>query len=89
VRRLFWVAAGAAAGIYLARRLQRTAESLSPQGIAGSLTAAMHDLAEAVRDFAAEVGVGMAEREIELRHALGLSDDGTSVPGDARPVDDG
>jgi Family of unknown function (DUF6167) len=89
VRRLFWVAAGAAAGIYLARRVQRTAQSLTPQGIAGSFVAAMHDVADAVRDFAAEVRVGMAEREIELRHALGLTEDGTTAPGDARPVDDG
>jgi hypothetical protein len=75
VRRLFWVAAGAAAGIYVMRRLQRTAESFTPQGIASSLGTAANDLAEAIRDFAAEVRAGMAERETELREALGLGED--------------
>jgi hypothetical protein len=76
MRRVFWIAAGAAAGIYLARRVQKTAESLTPTGIAGSLSESLRDLADAVRDFAGEVRVAMAEREIELRQALGLDDDG-------------
>lgn len=80
MRRLFWVAAGAAAGVYAVRRVQRTASSLSPQGLAGSLAAAVDDLAEAVRDFSAEVRAGMAEREIELREALGLGDDDPAAP---------
>ena len=79
MRRLFWIAAGAAAGVYAVRRLQRTAESLTasltPQGIAGSLSAAVAELATAVREFSDDVRAAMAEREIELREALGLGDD--------------
>jgi hypothetical protein len=75
MRRLFWIAAGAAAGIYLARRVQRTAESLTPTGIAGSLGEGLRELADAVRDFADDVRAAMDEREIELREALGLGDD--------------
>lgn len=85
MRRLFWVAAGAAAGIYVVRRLQRTAESFTPQGIAGSLTLAVHDLADAMREFAADVREGMAERETELRDALGLRDDESRPELSGRP----
>ncbi|MFL6136888.1 MAG: DUF6167 family protein [Frankiaceae bacterium] len=89
MRRLFWIAAGAAAGIYAVRRVQRTAvslsESLSPQGVAASLSAALRDLGEAIREFSDEVRAGMAEREIELREALGLGDDEPVAAGSARP----
>jgi hypothetical protein len=79
MRRLFWIAAGAAAGIYAVRWMQRTAESLSPQGVAASLSTALRDLGEAIRDFSDDVRDAMAEREIELREALGLGDDGPAA----------
>jgi Family of unknown function (DUF6167) len=91
VRRLFWIAAGAAAGIYAVRRLQRTAESLtdslSPQGIAASLSTALAELGAAIRDFSDDVRAAMAEREIELREALGLGDDESAAgrPAPAAP----
>ena len=88
MRRLFWVAAGAAAGVYAVRRVQRAAQSLTPQGVAGSLGAAVGELADAVREFAAEVRAGMAEREIELREALGLGDDEPSGPPTGDPHGD-
>jgi Family of unknown function (DUF6167) len=75
MRRLFWIAAGAAAGIYLARRVQRTAESLTPAGLADSLGGGMRELADAIRVFADDVKEAMGEREIELREALGLGED--------------
>lgn len=74
--RLFWIAAGAAAGVLVVRKLQKTAEQLTPQGLARSFTLALEDLADAVRDFADEVRAGMSEREIELREALGLGETG-------------
>jgi hypothetical protein len=83
MRRLFWIAAGAAAGVYVARRVQRTAQSLTPTGIAGSLGAGMSELADAIRGFADDVREAMDEREIELREALGLGDD-ESADRDAR-----
>jgi Family of unknown function (DUF6167) len=84
VRRLFWIAAGAAAGVYAVRWMQRTAESLSPQGVAAQLSAALRDLGEAIRDFSDDVRAAMAEREIELREALGLGDDGATADRPAR-----
>jgi Family of unknown function (DUF6167) len=75
VRRLFWVALGATAGVLVVRRLSRTAAAYTPQGLgrsASSLAASLRDLADAVRE-------GMAEREAELRLALGV-DAGTIDP---------
>lgn len=73
MRRVFWVAVGAGAGIYLARKLTRTAESLTPQGIADRLADSIVTLGGAVRDFAAEVRAGMSEREAVLDQTLGLT----------------
>ena len=78
MRRLFWtglgIGLGAAAGVLVARRLRRTADALTPSGIAGAVVGAVSGLGDALRDFAADVRVGMAEREAELEDALGLSD---------------
>ncbi len=71
MRRLFWVALGATAGIYVMRKVTRTAEQLTPQGLAQSIAG----LGDAIRDFADAVTAGMAERELELREALGIEDD--------------
>jgi hypothetical protein len=72
VRRLFWTALGATAGVLIVRRVSQTAQRFSPEGVAGSLAGALGGLTEAVRDFAADVREGMAEREHELRAGLGL-----------------
>jgi uncharacterized membrane protein len=72
VRRLFWVALGATAGVLVVRRLSRTAQAYTPQGIGASLASA----ADSLRDMAEVVREGMAEREQELRVALGV-DSGT------------
>lgn len=72
MRRLFWVALGATAGVLVVRRLTRTAEAYTPAGLA----AAVSGLGEAVRDFADRVSAAMADREDELRMALGVSQDG-------------
>lgn len=68
MRRLFYVALGAAAGVYVVRKVQKTAKSYSPEGLAGKAVG----LGESVRYFASEVRAGMAEREVELREALGF-----------------
>jgi hypothetical protein len=78
MRRLFWISLGATVGVLVVRKVQKTADSLSPSGVAGSLRSGLADLTEAVKDFGAEVQVGMLERETELRAALGLDDDDTT-----------
>lgn len=66
--RLFYISLGAAAGVVAVRRVARLASSLTPESMAGSLV-------QSVQDFVADVREGMAEREDELRGALGLDDD--------------
>jgi Family of unknown function (DUF6167) len=74
VRRLFWVAVGATAGVYAARRVSRAARAMSPDSAGARVAGALGDLAGAVRDFTADVREGMAEREEELRDVLGLAE---------------
>jgi hypothetical protein len=66
--KLFWIALGAAAGVLVVRKVSKTAQAYTPEGMAGSLS----NLGDAIRDFADAVREGMAEREQELRIALGV-----------------
>jgi hypothetical protein len=79
MRRLFWIGLGASVGVLVVRKVQKTADSLSPSGVAGALRSGLADLTAAVRDFGDEVQVGMLERETELRTVLGLDDDGAAT----------
>ena len=68
MRRVFWMALGATVGIVVVRRVSRAAQAYTPEGIGRSLTEAV----DAVRDLVEDVRAGMAEREQELRVALGV-----------------
>jgi Family of unknown function (DUF6167) len=72
VRRLFWLAMGVTIGALVVRKLARTAESLSPRGLAASVSESFQGLTTTVRDFADDVREGMAEREAELLEGTGL-----------------
>ena len=74
--RLFWAALGAAAGVYAVRKVGRAAQAYTPAGVASGLS----DFGDGLRELAAAVREGMAEREGELRLALGI-DAGTTEPG--------
>ncbi|MGF7235554.1 MAG: DUF6167 family protein [Frankia sp.] len=64
---MFYISLGAAAGVVAVRRAARLASALTPESVAGSLVAS-------VKEFTADVREGMAEREAELRGALGIID---------------
>jgi hypothetical protein len=72
MKRMFYIAFGAAAGVLVVRRAAQAASALSPQSVAGSLV-------QSVQEFVADVREGMAQREEEIREALGLDDDGESA----------
>jgi hypothetical protein len=65
---LFWVALGATAGVVAVRRLGRVARAYGPEGLSRSAAG----LADAVRETGLVVRAGMAEREEQLRLALGI-----------------
>jgi hypothetical protein len=83
MRRLFWVALGATVGVLVVRKVTKTAQAYSPSGVAEGLAGGLADLGEGLREMAEAVREGMAERETELRYALGM-DTGT-LP-DGRPM---
>jgi Family of unknown function (DUF6167) len=70
MRRLFWLAAGAAAGVVAVRQLGRVAHKLTPSGAAQSAAGGFHRVGDRVRAFTDDVRAGMAEREYELHRAI-------------------
>ena len=66
--RLFWAALGAAVGVYAVRKVSKAAQAYTPSGVAHGLA----DFGDGLRELAAAVREGMAERESELRVALGI-----------------
>jgi hypothetical protein len=68
VKRIFWLIVGIAVGVYAVTRLKKRAKVLAPEGMQESAA----KLAAAVRHFGDQVREGMAERETELRDALGI-----------------
>ncbi|MCM3924768.1 hypothetical protein ND748_24280 [Frankia sp. AiPs1] len=82
--RIFYLAFGAAAGVVVVRQAAKAAAALTPTSLAGSLV-------QSVQEFLADVREAAAQREEEIRVALGLdrdSDDDPSVPAE-RPADAG
>jgi hypothetical protein len=75
VRRLFWLAMGITIGALIVRKLSAAAQKLTPGGMADSISAALRDLADSLRDFNADVREAMSEREAELRAGTGLDGD--------------
>ena len=69
MRRLFYVAFGATAGVLLVRQLTEAANRWTPEGIATQAGG----VGDRVAVWWAEVQHHAAEREAELRDALGLN----------------
>jgi hypothetical protein len=80
MRRLFWVALGATVGVLVVHKVTKTAQAYSPSGMAQGLSGGLSDLGDGLREMAQAVREGMAERELELRQALGI-DTGTLPDG--------
>lgn len=68
MKRIFWLIIGIAVGVYAVTRLKKKAQLLAPDSVQESAA----KLAAAVRHFGDQVREGMAERETELRDALGI-----------------
>ena len=72
MRRLFWLAMGITIGALVVRKLSKAAAKLTPSGMAQGLSVGLSDLADSLRDFAADVREAMADREAQLRAGTGL-----------------
>jgi hypothetical protein len=72
MRRLFWLAMGVTIGVLVMRKLSKMAAKLTPSGMAQGVAAGLGELADALRDFGADVREAMSEREAELREGTGL-----------------
>ncbi len=81
MRRLFWLGLGATVGILVVRKVNQTVEAYSPAGVSRSLSS----VGDGLRELADVVREGMAEREAELRVALGV-DAGALDPQDAQSL---
>ncbi|MFI7062986.1 DUF6167 family protein [Kribbella sp. NPDC050124] len=68
MKRIFWLTIGIVVGVYAVTRLKKRAQVLAPE----SLQESAAKVAAAIRHFGDEVREGMAERETELRDALGI-----------------
>jgi hypothetical protein len=67
--RALWFVAGAGAGVYALTRARRVAEVLTPEGLSDRLAG----LSVGARLFGDEVRAGMAEKENQVRHNVGLA----------------
>jgi hypothetical protein len=74
MRRLFWLAMGITIGVLVMRKLSKMAAKLTPGGMAQGIAASLGELADALREFGADVRDAMADREDQLRAAAGLDE---------------
>jgi hypothetical protein len=75
VKRILWFVIGTLVGVYVVTRLKKRVLVLAPD----SLQQSAEKVASAIRHFGDEVRAGMAERETELRDALGIDTDTAST----------
>ena len=70
MRRLLWLGVGLAVGALVVRKLTRTAQSYTPEGLAARASKSAGGLVESVRSFVEDVRAGMSEREAEIHAAF-------------------
>ena len=76
MRRLFYLALGATVGVLVVRKATQVMHKLTPAGMAEGVAGAGGRAQGALADFSTAVSIHAAEREAELRSALGLDGDG-------------
>ncbi len=75
-RRLFWVSVGVVLTVVAIRQGRKYYQALTPQGLADRAAAQASDLSARVADFIDTFAESAAEREAELRAAVGLDKEG-------------
>ncbi len=74
ITRLLWFALGAGLAVWVVARVRASFRSASPEALGQRVAASASGLGDSARDFTDRVRAAMAEREAELRDALGLPD---------------
>jgi NADH:ubiquinone oxidoreductase subunit D len=74
IRRVFWFTVGAGVAVFVVVKVRGVLQQATPQALGQRVTASAGELGGSVRDFSDRVRAAMAERETELRDALGLND---------------
>ncbi|MFG1806985.1 DUF6167 family protein [Streptomyces sp. NPDC049040] len=72
-RRTFWFVTGAATGVWATTKVNRALRRLSPESLAATAADRALETGARLRTFAHDVKAGMAQREVELHDALGLT----------------
>lgn len=75
--RIFWMAVGAGATVWVMKKANEAAQRLTPESLSGTAARGALHLGDAAKQFALDVRAGMAEREEQLKDDLGLR--GTAV----------
>jgi hypothetical protein len=71
VRRVFWFSVGAGATVLVAVKVRKYLKQARAQALGRRVSESAAGIGETVRDFTGRVRAAMAERELELREALG------------------
>lgn len=79
MRKLFWMAVGAALAMFVITRGRALLRKLTPQGIAEQVERRGNEAATGLGDFVATFRTSMAAREAELRREL-FTDTDTPTP---------
>ena len=74
IRRVFWFTVGAGAAVFVVVKVRGVLQQATPQALGNRVSGSAAELTSSVRDFSERVRAAMAERETELRDALGLND---------------
>lgn len=77
IKRLIWFVIGAAVGILVIKKIRDYLRRASPEAIGRRLSSQAGGLSESAAGFVDRARAAMAEREAELRDALGRPQDET------------
>jgi hypothetical protein len=72
MKRVFWVALGASAGVLLVVQGKKVLRRFTPAALADSASAVPEAVTGRIREFADEIRLAAADREFELYQALGV-----------------
>ncbi len=74
IGRIFWFSVGVGAAVFVVVKARSVLQQATPQALGQRVSESATGITASVRDFSDRVRAASAEREAELRDALGLQD---------------